>query len=159
MIDRSLSTQNKISVLKPAAAPQSFQEMCTFAALLPLTQTINILKQAPTFLPNFLCSRSFLAFSDLSSIICFEISFFLIWREERILRLVYCILQKPCKYFFPKGRLSPSACAGLIWPSLQSNRRASWWICHAYSSKEVPVGLSPELGGSFKGKQNYKNQT
>lgn len=56
--------------------------------------------------------------------------------------------QKHCKNFFPNGILSPSACAGLIWPSLQSNRQASWWICHAYSTKEVPLELSPELVGS-----------
>lgn len=56
--------------------------------------------------------------------------------------------QKLRQYLFPHGILSPSACAGLIWPSLQSNRQASWWICRAYSTKEVPLELSPELVGS-----------
>lgn len=45
-------------------------------------------------------------------------------------------------------KVSPSASAGLIWPSLQSNRQASWWLCHAYSTEEVPVEPSPELDGS-----------
>lgn len=119
-------------------------------------------QQTPTFLPNFLCSRSFFAFSDLSSIICFEISFFLIWREESIFRPTYCDLWAKefpeTKYFFRHGILSPSACAGLIWPSLQSNRQASWWICHAYSTKEVPLELSPELVGSWRANRSkYKN--
>ncbi len=212
----------------------------------------NSTKQTPTFLPNFLCSRSFLAFSDFSSIICFEISFFLIWIKEGKKKsfvsanmmgrrsncaesLFMCLIKVHCLHilhimkesykssvsssskmlehifwkqcisdikpvhnsvyemiknrtekkavglsaqlsFFICNLLwfksfelfllchlirdrngSPSACAGLTWPSLQSNHQASLWQCRACSREAEPLGLKPELDGSCKLKQNVKD--
>lgn len=59
---------------------------------------------------------------------------------------------------FLNGIHSPSACAGLIWPSLQSNLQASWWLCHAYSTEEVPVEQLPELDGSWR-KNKWETST
>lgn len=53
-------------------------------------------------------------------------------------------------FSFLNGIHSPSACAGLIWPSRQNNHLASWWTRRAYSTEEAPVGRWPGLDGSWK---------
>lgn len=94
----------------------------------------------PTFLPNFLCSRSFLAFSDFSIIACFEISFFLIWMIEQENMFLVC-------QYMNSNNAEKDRVFALEWISTTKYNSSTWLIFQVSEvwvpqRKKYPVALA-----------------